>query len=119
MKLPPNQNQPVKLKKASSHLEQINHNAAGIDLGGAEHWVCVPSDRAENNVRRFGCFTPDLMAMVDWLIECKVTTIAILNEIRTNGTFVLMLGSLPIIKNLIFLRCMSTYPVYNSFRIAI
>lgn len=76
MKLPPNQNQPVKLKKASSHLEQINHNAAGIDLGGAEHWVCVPSDRAESNVRRFGCFTPDLMAMVDWLIECKVTTIA-------------------------------------------
>ncbi|WP_143598347.1 IS110 family transposase, partial [Tolypothrix sp. NIES-4075] len=60
----------------SSHLEQINYNAAGIDLGGAEHWVCVPSDRAEKNVRRFGCFTPDLIAMVDWLIECKVTTVA-------------------------------------------
>lgn len=48
--------------KQSSHLEQINYNAAGIDLGGAEHWVCVPSDRAEKNVRRFGCFTPDLIA---------------------------------------------------------
>jgi hypothetical protein len=30
-----------------------------------------------------------------------------------------MLGSLPITKNLIFLRCISIYPVYNSFRIAI
>ena len=78
MKLPPNQqiNQPVKKKKVPSHLEQINHNAAGIDLGGAEHWVCVRADKVEQNVRRFGCFTPDLIAMADWLIECGVTTVA-------------------------------------------
>lgn len=78
MKLPPNQenNQPIKKEKTESHLEQINHNAAGIDLGGAEHWVCVPTDRVEKNVRRFGCFTPDLTAMADWLIECRVTTVA-------------------------------------------
>ncbi len=70
-------------KKASSDLEQINHNAAGIDLGGTEHWVCVPVERAEKNVRRFGCFTPDLTAIVprarakaDWLVECGVTTVA-------------------------------------------
>ena len=56
--------------------EQINQNAAGIDLGGGEHWVCVPPDRVEKNVRKFGCFTPDLMAMADWLIECGVTTVA-------------------------------------------
>jgi transposase len=80
MKLPPNQNrtsnQPQTSGKASSPLEQINLNAAGIDLGGTEHWVCVPVDRAEKNVRRFGCFTPDLNAMADWLIECRVTTVA-------------------------------------------
>jgi len=77
MKSPPNQptHQPVKKKKLSSPLEQINHNAAGIDLGSTEHWVCVRADRAEKNVRRFGCFTPDLMAMADWLIECGVTTV--------------------------------------------
>lgn len=28
--------------KIPSHLEQLNHNAAGIDLGSGEHWVCVP-----------------------------------------------------------------------------
>lgn len=83
MKLPPNQsqNQSNSQEKrldppSASHLEQINENAAGIDLGSAEHWVCVPSHRAEKNVRRFGCFTPDLMAMADWLTQCRVTTVA-------------------------------------------
>ena len=80
MKLPPHQKRTSKQlqtsEKASSPLEQINLNAAGIDLGGTEHWVCVPVERAEKNVRRFGCFTPDLNAMADWLIECRITTVA-------------------------------------------
>lgn len=69
MKLPANQgnNQPGKGEGAKNHLEQINTNAAGIDLGSADHWVCVPGDRTEKNVRRFGCFTPDLISMADWL----------------------------------------------------
>jgi len=54
-------------------LEQINQNAAGID-GAGEHWCCSPS-RSQANVRRFGCFTPDLIAMVDWLSECGVDTV--------------------------------------------
>jgi|GEM_PF-4567383 len=45
--------------------------------------------------------------------------IAILNEIKTNGTFVPRQKSLPIIKNLIVLSCISIDPVYNSNRIAI
>ena len=83
MKLPPNQknNQSESPNTVSDspvglHWQQINQNAAGIDLGGGEHWVCVPPDRSERNVRRFGCFTPDLIAMSDWLIECSVTTVA-------------------------------------------
>lgn len=27
-------------------------------------------------MRQFGCFTPDLVAMADWLIECRVDTVA-------------------------------------------
>lgn len=27
-------------------------------------------------MRRFGCFTPDLQAMVNWLIACGVETVA-------------------------------------------
>jgi transposase len=83
MKLPSNQlnHQSLHPEKAmgaavGSPWQQINQNAAGIDLGSGEHWVCVPSDRTDNNVRRFGCFTPDLMAMADWLTQCQVTTVA-------------------------------------------
>lgn len=83
MKLPINQDQnPFSVQEQrlessnASHLAQINENAAGIDLGSAEHWVCVPPLRDEKNVRRFGCFTPDLMAMADWLSQCGVTSVA-------------------------------------------
>lgn len=56
--------------------EPINPNAAGIDIGSREHYVCVPRDRAENPVRSFGTFTCDLEAMADWLQACGVTSVA-------------------------------------------
>ncbi|MEG4075713.1 IS110 family transposase, partial [Microcoleus sp. Pol14C2] len=59
-----------------SNFTQINPNAAGIDIGSAEHWVCVPPDRTPQNVRKFSCFTPDLIEMASWLLECRVDTIA-------------------------------------------
>jgi transposase len=59
-----------------SQLEQLNLHAAGIDIGSSEHWVCVPPGQAEPNVRRFGCFTPDLEAMAAWLITIGITTVA-------------------------------------------
>jgi transposase len=57
-------------------LDMLNPNAAGIDIASEEHWVCVPEDRAENHVRRFGAFTRDLYAIADWLKACEVTTVA-------------------------------------------
>jgi transposase len=56
--------------------EPLNPNAAGIDIGSREHYVCVPRDRAENQVRPFGAFTCDLEAMADWLQACGVTSVA-------------------------------------------
>jgi hypothetical protein len=35
-------------------LEQLNLNAAGIDVGATEHWVAVPADRDAQPVQRFG-----------------------------------------------------------------
>ncbi len=55
---------------------KLNLNAAGIDIGASEHWVCVPAETTEKNVRCFGCFTPDLEVMADWLISCGVETVA-------------------------------------------
>ena len=63
-------------QKSNSFFETINENAAGIDIGSGEHWVCVPSDRAQKNVRSFGCFTSDLFALAEWLLECQVETVA-------------------------------------------
>ena len=57
-------------------LKRINHNAAGIDIGFREHYVSVPSERAEPAVRHFGCFTSDLKEMADWLCECGIKTVA-------------------------------------------
>ena len=44
------------------NLEQINLNAAGLDIGAAEIWGCVPADRDEEPVRCFDTFTVDLHA---------------------------------------------------------
>lgn len=57
-------------------LNQINENAAGIDVHLDEHWVSVPEDRDKEPVRMFGTFTRDLHAIAEWLKACDVTTVA-------------------------------------------
>jgi transposase len=57
-------------------LKQLNLNAAGLDIGAAEIWACVPEERDEMSVRVFQTFTPDLHALVDWLEKCGVETVA-------------------------------------------
>jgi transposase len=58
------------------NLEQINLNAAGLDIGAAEIWAGVPADRAEPSVRCFETFTADLHALADWLEACGIETVA-------------------------------------------
>lgn len=72
----PSGSQEKLVNSCASQFEQINPSAAGIDLGSGEHWVCVPADRDEVNVRRFSCFTPDLKVMADWLVNCGIQTVA-------------------------------------------
>jgi transposase len=57
-------------------LKQINLNAAGLDIGAAEIWACVPEGRDEQPVRMFNTFTVDLYALADWLQTCGVVTVA-------------------------------------------
>ena len=56
--------------------EKINPNAAGIDIGAREIFVCVPSDRDCEPVRRFGTKTADLEALAEWLKDCRIETAA-------------------------------------------
>jgi transposase len=57
-------------------LKIIHPNAAGIDVGAEEVYVCVPEDRDERPIRRFGTYTPDIHALAQWLLACKVDTVA-------------------------------------------
>lgn len=57
-------------------LEQLNLNAAGIDIGDREIWVAVPQERDEQPIRRFFTFTHNLQALTHWLIACKIDTVA-------------------------------------------
>ena len=57
-------------------LEVVHPDAAGIDIGGSEHWVAISPDRDPEPVRRFGCFTADLHEMARWLIEKGVRSVA-------------------------------------------
>jgi len=70
-----NPKSPRKIVKLEN-LKKLNLNAAGLDIGAAEIWVCVPEDRDEKFVRVFETFTADLYALADWLEACGVDTVA-------------------------------------------
>jgi hypothetical protein len=57
-------------------LDILHPDAAGIDVGGNEHWVAVSPERDAEPVRRFGCFTADLREMAGWLTDKGVRSVA-------------------------------------------
>ena len=57
-------------------LEIVHPDAAGIDVGGSEHWVAIDPQRDTEPVRSFGCFTADLREMAKWLVEKGVRSVA-------------------------------------------
>jgi len=69
-----------KKRKQKVSVEQawplINPHAAGIDIGSREHWVAVPTDRDPQSVRCFGTCTSDLDELAQWLVKCRITSIA-------------------------------------------
>ena len=61
-----------------AQLQEVNLNAAGIDIGSEEHWVAVPPGRDPEgkDVRCFGAFTADVHALADWLARCGIDMVA-------------------------------------------
>jgi transposase len=57
-------------------MDILHPDAAGIDVGGNEHWVAISPDRDAEPIRRFGCFTADLREMARWLTEKGVRSVA-------------------------------------------
>lgn len=63
-------------KSPKKSMKIVNLHAAGIDIGSRHHYVAVPEGCCEQPVRNFGCLTPDLHRMAQWLKECGVTSVA-------------------------------------------
>ena len=63
-------------RPAPSVLDRIQVDVAGIDCGAAEHYVSVPPDRDPTPVRSFRTFTADLERLADWLVACRITSVA-------------------------------------------
>jgi len=72
-----------KTMQLPKHLQRLNLNAAGIDIGSKSHFVAVPEGTDDEPVREFECFTADLYRLADWLISCGVTTVAM----ESTGTY--------------------------------
>ena len=53
-------------------------HTAGIDVSSTGHHVavCPGAAPAGDTVREFGCYTPDLFALADWLRQCGVQRVA-------------------------------------------
>ncbi len=62
------------MKKEAFKL--LRPNAAGIDVASGMHYVCVPEDRSEKPIRKFGTFTDDIHEIAQWLIKCNIDTVA-------------------------------------------
>ncbi len=65
-----------KARVSPTALDRLNPDVAGIDCGAAEHFVAVPPDRDATPVRSFATFTPDLVRLVDWLLACRIRSVA-------------------------------------------
>jgi transposase len=63
-------------RSRSKRLSTINPNAAGIDVGSQFHVVAVPVDRDDEPVRSFQSFTGELHRLTDWLLACRIDTVA-------------------------------------------
>lgn len=60
-------------KQEEISMPILNPNAAGIDIGGKSHFVCVAQDK----VKEFKAFTEDLHLIAKHLKNHKITTVAI------------------------------------------
>src|SRR5213593_5149934 len=61
-------------KRRLEDLSCVHPNAAGLDIGSETIVAAVPPNRDEQPVRAFATFTPDLHALVAWLLACGIDT---------------------------------------------
>jgi len=65
--------------KSLEELAPVHRRAAGIDVGSAENYVAIPAEglaAGETAVRVFGVFSAQQDALVEWLQQHQITTVA-------------------------------------------
>lgn len=62
------------MKNDQISLKVINPHAAGIDVGSREHFVAI--GQGLEDVKSFGVYAEDLKALAQWLVDNKITTVA-------------------------------------------
>jgi transposase len=70
---------PVVRPKPLDELTPVHRRAAGIDVGSAENNVAIPAEGlapGESAVRVFGVFSAQQDALVEWLQQHRITTVA-------------------------------------------
>lgn len=66
-----------RVKRSTVRVRPVERpDAAGIDLGATVHFVAVPPDRDERPVRSFATDTAALHLLADWLVACRIKTVA-------------------------------------------
>jgi transposase len=64
-------------KTSRKGLNVVRESVAGVDIGSEEHWAAgPPAEDGAANVRRFGTTSEQLLALVSWLEQQKVESVA-------------------------------------------
>ena len=61
-------------KSKRMNMEILNPNAAGIDIGSRSHYTAI--GQGSDQVKEFGVYAEDHLALIDWLNESEITTVA-------------------------------------------
>ena len=62
------------MAKRKIQMDIINPNAAGIDIGSRSHFVAINQEHSD--VREFGVYDQDMKALVKWLLDNDIKTVA-------------------------------------------
>jgi transposase len=87
------------MEKEEIKMKVINPHAAGIDIGSRSHWVAI--GQGERDFKEFGVYNENLHSIATWLLENKITTVAM----ESTGTYWQSLYSVLISHNIQVILC--------------
>lgn len=87
------------MKEKEIKMKVINPHAAGIDVGSRSHWVAI--GQGEKDFKEFGVYNENLHAIATWLLENKITTVAM----ESTGTYWQSLYSVLMSHNIQVILC--------------